>query len=226
MAALQQRVLGKDEIQKVIKWNAPARRKRRLNTHRNFVIWRLSCCCGLRSKEIRGLNLSDFFLKADKPFIRIRKETTKGHRRSLDVEITRKARMVPLTFDRQTRDDLAAWLKIRMAQAEGDRNAPFICSQMPASRGRRMGRSNVARCWQTALLCLGRDRAHSVSIHAGRHTAISILLDAGYSLPWVRDFAGHANISMTSRYAHVYQDEGATGEAFNFAPAKNGKVVA
>lgn len=216
MVGLQHRVLGKDEIQAVIQWNKPARRKKRLNTHRNFVIFRLSCCCGLRSKEIRGLNLGDFFLKTDKPFIRIRKETTKGHRRSLDVEVVRKARIVPLTFDRQTKEDLEAWLAIRMAQANGDRNAPFICSQMPKSMGKRMIRSTVAKCWQTALLCLGRDRAHSLGIHCGRHTAISILLDAGYSLPWVRDFAGHANISMTSRYAHVYVDSDATREAFNF----------
>ncbi len=220
MAALQHRVLGKAEIQTVIKWHKPLRRKKRLNTHRNFVIFRLSCCCGLRCKEIVGLNLGDFFLKTDKPFIRIRKETTKGHRRSTEVEITRKARIVPLTFDRQTREDLAAWLELRMKQAGGDRNAPFVCSQMPKTMGKRMHLSTVAKRWQTALLCLGRDRALSCSLHNGRHTAISILLHCGYSLPYVRDFAGHSNISMTSRYAHVYENDNATTEAFNFAEKK------
>lgn len=217
MVGLQHRVLGKAEIQKVIQWNKPIRRKRRLNTHRNFVIFRLSCCCGLRCKEIVGLNLGDFFLKTDKPFIRIRKEITKGHRRAGSDEVVRKPRMVPLTFDRQTREDLVAWLELRMKQTNGDRSAPFVCSQMPKSAGKRMIRSTVAKCWQTALLCLGRDRAHQTSIHQGRHTAISILLDAGYSLPYVRDFAGHANISMTSRYSHVYENESATSEAFNFS---------
>lgn len=216
MVGLQHRVLSKAEIQKVIQWNKPARRRKRPNTWRNFVIWRLSCCCGLRCKEIVGLNIGDLFLRTDKPFIRIRKEITKGHRRSMDVEVVRKARIVPLTFDRQTREDLANWLAFRLQQANGDRSAPLVCSQMPASMGKRMHVSTVAKCWQTALLCLGRDRAKSVSIHNGRHTAISILLDAGFSLPYVRDFAGHANLSMTSRYAHVYQDEDMTCEAFNF----------
>lgn len=220
MVGLQHRVLGKAEIQKVIQWNKPIRRKRRLNTHRNFVIFRLSCCCGLRCKEIVGLNLGDFFLKTDKPFIRIRKEITKGHRRAGSDEVVRKARVVPLTFDRQTRDDLAAWLALRMEQTGGDRSAPFVCSQMPKTRGKRMYRSTVAKCWQTALLCLGRDRAMSCSIHSGRHTAISILLDANYSLPYVRDFAGHANISMTSRYSHVYENDSVTCEAFNFSKVK------
>lgn len=220
MVGLQNRVLEKAEIQTVIKWHKMSRRKKKLNTQRNFAIFRLSCCCGLRVKEIVGLNLGDFFLKSDKPFIRIRKETTKGHRRSLDVEVVRKARIVPLTVDQQTLKDLTAWLELRMAQAGGDRNAPFVCSQMPKTMGKRLERYAAARCWKTALLCLGRDRSRQLSIHSGRHTAISILLDAGYSLPFVRDFAGHANLSMTSRYAHVYADVNATRDAFSFEVKK------
>lgn len=219
MVGLQNRVLSKAEILKVIKWSKMARRRHKPNTQRNFAIWRLSCCCGLRCKEIVGLNLGDFFLKTDKPFIRIRKEITKGHRRKGSDEVIRKARIVPLTVDRQTKEDLAAWLDFRMAQTGGDRNAPFVCSQMSKTLGKRMCLSTVAKCWQTSLLCLGRDRAKTTSIHSGRHTAISMLLHCGYSLPFVRDFAGHANISTTSLYAHVYENDGVTTEAFNFARA-------
>lgn len=197
------KILSKSEIQAVIKWHRMGRRQKRLNTQRNFAIWRLSCCCGLRCSEILGLNLGDFFFKTDKPFIRIRKEITKGHRRPGSTEVIRKPRMVSLSFDQGTMQDLQKWLTLRMEQSGGDRSAPFVCGQTAGHVGNRMKRHDVASCWRTALQCLGVDRARQVSIHGGRHTAITHLIWAGFPLPWVRDFAGHANIATTSIYTHL-----------------------
>ena len=41
----------------------------------------------------------------------------------------------------------------------------------------------------------------------------------GRSLAELRDAAGHANIAMTSLYAHVAADDGPVGNLFAFAPA-------
>jgi integrase len=206
MTNLENRVLTKAEIRKVIKWSRMARRKNKPNTQRNYAIFRLSACCGLRCSEIGGLNLSDFFFKTEKPFIRIRKEITKGHRRPGTTEVIRKARMVPLTHDDGVRDDLLKWWNFRMEQSGGDRSAPFVCGQSKDFVGNRMGRCEVASAWKTSIRCLGVDRARSLSIHSGRHTAITHLLWAGMPLVWVKNFAGHANIATTSEYAHLCDD--------------------
>lgn len=211
---LQNRVLTKDEIQKVIAYHRYFRRKKRNATWRNFMVFRLSCCCGLRRKEIAGLNLGDFFVDSDMPFIRIRKETTKGYRCRKTGELIRKARKVSLRVDQQTREDLIRWLEIRKIQAGGNLSAPFVCGQRKCNFGKRLLLGQVAKFWQTTLLCLGRDRARSLSIHTGRHSCISMLVHLGYPLAFVRDFAGHRNIATTSLYAHAYDEATLPSNAF------------
>ncbi|MCX7748214.1 MAG: tyrosine-type recombinase/integrase [Clostridia bacterium] len=39
-------------------------------------------------------------------------------------------------------------------------------------------------------------------VHSTRHTAITLAINAGATIEKVRDFAGHKNISTTSRYVH------------------------
>lgn len=211
---LSNRVLAREEIASVIAYHKQPRRLRRLNTHRNFVIFRLSCCCGLRRKEISGLELRDFFLKSSRPCLRVRKETTKGHRRSGNTIVQRKDRVVSLSVDRETRDDLACWLKIRLEQSGGDLSAPFISGQTKANMGKRVPPNNIARMWRTSLLCLGTERANAVSIHGGRHTYGSILAHDNLPLPFIRDNMGHRNVSTTSLYLHSFDEGELEGNAF------------
>lgn len=214
MLKLQNRVLSKSEILSVIAYHKSWRRRKLLSTGRNLVVFRLSCCCALRRKEIAGLNLGDLFFDTEKPFLRVRKETTKGYRKTGTTEVMRKARKVSLSIDTATREDLKAWWAIRMQQSGGDKSAALVCGTTAVNLGKRLLPSQVAKMWRTALHPLGKDRARTTGIHSGRHTCLSHLVRLNYPLAFVRDFAGHRNIATTSLYAHSFDEDSLPQDAF------------
>ena len=168
-------------------------------SRQNLIIFRLSCCCGLRAMEIAALNVGDLVLDGPRPVIALRKETTKGKRRG---------RKVPLWWDQGTRDDLAAWHRYRLDG--GAKNTdPFVTAQRFGQTGQRLKENVLGRRWRTAIKPLGKGRVDQLSIHTGRHSFISHALAAGRSLVSVRDAAGHSNISITSVYLHAIDEEGA-----------------
>lgn len=223
MLKTQNRVLSKDEIAKVVKYHHFWRRRKSPGIQLRFAIFRLSCCCGLRCKEIAGLNLGDFFFDSAAPFIRIRKDITKGHRNKRTGEVVRKPRKVSLLIDSGTRNDLKAWHEFRMSQSGGDLMAPFICGQVSQAFGirqenvgKRLQRNQVASMWRTSIRCLGVDRMRSTGIHSGRHTCLTHLAaDPRFSLAYVKQFAGHANIATTSEYLHACVDARIQAELFD-----------
>lgn len=215
MLKTQNRVLSKDEIGRVVKYHTRTkRRKESPIVQLRFAVFRLSCCCGLRCKEICGVTLGDFFFESAAPFIRIRKDITKGHRKVGAEEVTRKPRKVSMRVSDATRHDLKRWYDFRMKQSGGDISAPFIAGQKAVNLGKPLNRHLVASIWKTAIRVLGVDRVREVSIHAGRHTAISHLVRAGVSLAFVRDWAGHRSIATTSHYIHSFDEESLTGDVF------------
>ncbi|MEO1616486.1 MAG: site-specific integrase [Planctomycetota bacterium] len=169
--------------------------------HRNLIVFRLSCCCGLRSKEIRHLRLSDFLLNGTRPVIRIRKETTKG------MNGRRRARLVPLWWDKGTLNDLQNFYVWRMNDAGGDENAYCIMDSR-ARQDRAPTRDKMHRRWFRAIRALPEARQKQLSIHCGRHSFCSHALHNGRSLAEVRDAAGHTCVSMTQTYIHALE----TGE--------------
>jgi integrase len=176
------------------------RRSRRcdrgINARCNLTLFRLSCCCGLRCKEICGLNLEDVIASGPRPCIRVSRWITKG------TEQKRKARTVPLWLDLGTLADLTAWKESRVA-AGAKPDDPFLCSVNAKTQGQRLDRRLCFRRWRTAIRILGKERVAQVSIHKGRHNYISYMIAAGVPLPAVRDFAGHQNIKTTDVYLHA-----------------------
>lgn len=163
---------------------------------RNLIVFRLSCCCGLRNKEIRYLRLSDLLLDGSRPVIRIRKETTKG------MDGRRRARLVPLWWDKGTLNDLKSFYLWRLNDAGGDENA--LCILHPKGKpGRVMTRKKMDLRWFRALRSLPEVRQKQLSIHCGRHSFCSHALHNGRSLAEVRDAAGHSCISITQTYIHA-----------------------
>ncbi len=204
---LANRILSKEEIAAVVSYHRKSRRRRYPGTHQRLIVFRLACCCGLRRCEIAGLELRDLFVKSERPFLRVRKEVTKGHRKSGSSEVSRKERRVSLSIDRETLEDLKRWLKIRQEQSGGDLYAPFICGLERGAMGKKRTGDSIAKMWRTAIrLALGDEQASNLSIHAGRHSCISHLIWAGLPLPFVRDFAGHRNIATTSIYTHALDE--------------------
>ncbi len=210
------RILSIDEIREVVaklkhKIDAARVRKRfrAVNYYSTWLItFRLSACCGLRRKEIAGINLGDVSVGGPRPILAIRKQVTKGFvgdvfeggtRRYVDK---RRPRFVPLWWSESTRADLADWKAYRQDHGAGV-DSPFLitCDTMKRCRPARFW-----TFWKLALkYTLGPERADQVRLHDGRHTFATQALTAGHSLASVRDALGHANISTTSMYLHAIE---------------------
>lgn len=179
--------------------------KKDLQTRCNLAIFRLSCCCGLRTIEIQGLNLGDFNFSRARPVINVPADITKGKNGK------RRSRVVPLWWDNGTLSDLKGWYDFRMSEAEKlpDKIAdqPFVCGVGLRSRGKRFHRTQIAKKWATVMRqVLGPERARQLSIHSGRHTFISWSLAMGRSPQEVMLAAGHRSLSTTTVYAHPIED--------------------
>jgi integrase len=189
-------ILAVDEVCTVVQ---DLRRRGQLykNSRKNLAVFRLSAGCGLRRKEIAGLNLEDIIVTGPRPCIRVRKLITKGR-----VE-KRRARIIPLWWDAGTLEDLTAWKNERIESGAGPYD-PLI----PSIGQHRICLGGLRRRWITALKSLPLERRRQLtSIHCGRHTFCSQALAAGHSLVAVRDAAGHASIATTNIYLHVVEKD-------------------
>jgi integrase len=179
------------------------------NARRNLIVVHLACCCGLRVSEIATLQLGDVHLDGPRPHLRLRREATKGER----------PRCIPLWWDAGTLADLAAWKAERVAQGAAE-DDPFVCSVQSHRRGQALRRHAIRRRFLSACKVLGSERLRTLTIHHGRHTFISHALAGGRSLAEVRAAAGHANLAVTSAYAHIVVDDGELiGNLFSCAEA-------
>ena len=197
-------------------WRSVQRKSHKLN----LTIFRLSCCCGLRRGEMIRLRCKDLILLGTRPCIRIRKQTTKGKRevRALDGTVIqkdqRRARVVPLWWDTETRWDLQKWLQYRMENlpdADGGSCRPeswFLCGVDARNSGQRINPVRISDRWRTAIRCLGPERQQQLSVHDGRHSFASLCLLAGRSLAEVKEALGHASIGSTSIYLHMVERKG------------------
>jgi len=198
------RILQRSEIRCILE-DLARKGRRSLNTRMNRIIFRLSCCAGLRVSEISNLCLADIQVDSSQPKIRIRKEIAKG----------RKPRKVPLTWDEGTLNDLRDWKRFRREQGADD-DALFVCSQHRDSLGNVLDRRNLRKRFKAACRCLGRERQAEITVHDGRHSFVSHALHGNRSLVEVRSAAGHASVGTTSIYAHLVDHDTGIGNLFKF----------
>ena len=190
-AVTREKVLSRNEILAVLA-DLTRRGRRSPNSRMNRILFRLATCCGLRASELTGLTLDNIRVASTKPSIRVPKSIGKG----------KKARVVPLTFDQGTLDDLRAWKAHREAQgASGD--DLFIVSRT----GKAIDRRNARKRFKACCRCLGAERQAELTIHHGRHTFISHALHGGRSIVEVKEAAGHSSLATTSVYAHLVGDD-------------------
>jgi integrase len=218
-------ILSRNEIALVLD-DLKRKGRRSVNSRLNMIIFRLAVCCGCRASEIGGLKLQDVKLTIDKPYLYLSKAIAKG----------RKARKVPLWWDRGNLEDLIQWKAERQRQGAqaGDY---FVCAQYAHKHGNKLGRDGIRNRFLTACKVLGKERLilgrdtfseqsgkcgqfyyKHLTLHCGRHTFCSHALAGGRSLAEVKAAAGHSSIATTSIYTHVArEDDGAVGDLFDFA---------
>ena len=64
-------------------------------------------------------------------------------------------------------------------------------------------RLEIKKDW--AAICKAADLA-DIHVHDLRHSFASLLVSAGYSLPFIGALLGHSEVETTGRYAHLYDD--------------------
>lgn len=199
MLKLEARVLHEREIFGVLD-DVSRRAKRSLQSRQNLIIFRLSCCCGLRASEISSLLLRDVNVDSCPPSIEVCRTYVR------DGKVTRRGRLVSLEIDDRTRKDIVAWRLLRYKQTGRDRFAPLICGFHSANLGKPLSIRTLAKRWKSAIRCLGRERVRQLSISSGRHSCILQLLRRGGSLAAVQRFAGHASVKQTEAYLRLLPD--------------------
>ena len=197
------KILSRDEISLVLA-DCHRRARRSLNSRQNLIVFRLATCCGLRVSEICGLRLRDVHVGIAKPHFTLPRSITKR----------RKARTVPLWWDGGTLADVGAWKEERIRQG-AVASDPFVTTLTAGKSGNPLDRFNARRRFLAACRALGPERTSLLTIHDGRHSAISHWLAAGRTLAEVREAAGHSSISTTSVYTHIcVDDDGRPGNIF------------
>ncbi len=193
------KILSLEEIKAVIA-DLKRRGRRSENSRRNLVLFRLATCCGLRASELTRLTLDNVRVSSTSPSIRVPKSIGKGG----------KARVVPLTFDQGTLDDLRAWKQSRLSQGATGSDLFLV-----ARTGKAIDRKNARRRYKACCRVLGNERQREVTIHHGRHSFVSHALHRGISPVVVKEAAGHASLATTSIYAHLVDDhDGTIGSLF------------
>ena len=139
-----EKVLTRDEIFAVLA-ELKRKAKRSLNTRMNLILFRLATCCGLRASELCGLVLDNVRVGSTSPSVRVPKAIAKGG----------KARVVPLTFDQGTLDDLRAWKAWRESQGAAGSDL-FICSLSKGSEGAKIDRRNARMRYKACCRVLGQ----------------------------------------------------------------------
>lgn len=185
-----ERVLSKAEAIDVVT-ELRRKAKRYYLTRRNLILFDLATFCGLRVSELCGLRLGDIRLGVS-PSIRIPATLGKGG----------KARTVPLTWDADALADITAWVALRRARGAVDTDFVLV-----TRNGGPLDRHTARLIYVRACRRLGRH----VTVHAGRHTFISLALNAKRHIVAVMAAAGHSSLSTTSKYVHLVDDDDVVG---------------
>lgn len=192
-------ILTEEEIERVVKdlrrkgWSSKHPRK---NSRQNLAIFRLSCCYGLRRREIMGLRIKDLDWAGTDSRLFVPKIIAKGGKRS---------RAIWMRWAPGAMDDIREWCCERVEHG-AQPNDTLICDLTPGRYGKPLSLTSIARRWRTAIKVLGPQRAKQLTCHKGRHTFCSTALKNGKSLPAVRDAAGHSSVKVTDIYLHAVDD--------------------
>ena len=167
---------------------------------RAYARWALALRWGMRQGEVLGLRWEDVDL--DEGRVRVRQALQRQTGRGLVVEKPKsRAGQRTFTIDEDTLSALRAW---RREQSE----RRLLLGQWPdhdlvftGDRGNKIDGRNEHRIWKRILERAG---VPHYRIHDCRHTAATIMLEAGIPDRVVMEILGHSQISLTlNTYVHV-----------------------
>ena len=154
------------------------------NALRDYCIITLFLNCGMRLAELVGINITD--IRDDKLTV-----VGKGN----------KERTIYL--NQACIEAIDAYMTVRRNQipTASDKNALFL-----SSRNRRISRRTVQYIVEVNVKKLGLD-PHKFTTHKLRHTAATLMYQAGVSIRALQEILGHEQLTTTEIYTHVSNDQ-------------------
>jgi len=154
------------------------------NSERDYCIITLFLNCGMRLAELVNINITD---------IRDEKLTVVGK--------GNKERTIYL--NEACVNAIENYMPVRnsMTPTASDKNALFL-----SSRHRRISRRMVQTIVETNVKKLGLD-PHKYTTHKLRHTAATLMYQAGVDIRALQEILGHEQLSTTEIYTHVSNDQ-------------------
>lgn len=167
--------------------------------YKYYLVIRLLALTGMRLGEALGLKWQDIDLKKGTLTV---KRAADGRHRKLKQQPKTASSERTFRLDEETVRLLAAHKKEQKIISMRDRDSGLVFS----CNGRVVREDAIRRNLNYALKKAGLPH---IRIHDLRHTAGSLLLDAGYSLPAVSAFLGHSSPATTAAvYAHAVRKGG------------------
>lgn len=200
----EKRVLTPEELNKLLEVVQP---------YKHYLIIRLLALTGARLGEVLGLTWND--VNFAEGTLTIKRAVSIRKRKLKDTKTTSSKRTLKL--DPETLNLLAA---LRNRQEKGNvaslRRGETLIFNSPD--GRPVKDSSVRKTLNLALKKAGL--AH-IRIHDLRHTAGSLLLDAGYSFPVAAAFLGRSSPATTAAvYAHAVRKGASVAEVLDLQSGK------
>jgi len=184
----ERRVLTQQELQAVL--NAA-------RGYKYYLVIRLLALTGMRLGEVLGLKWQDIDFKKETLTV---KRAADGRHRKLKPQTKTASSERMFKLDEETMRLLTAHKKEQKIVAMNNETLVFSCNG-------RVVREDVIR--RTLNYALKKAGLPHIRVHDLRHTAGSLLLDAGYSFPSVAAFLGHSSPATTAAvYAHAIRKGG------------------
>lgn len=152
----------------------------------SFYAFEMLYWCGIREGELLALTPADFDFEKGTVTINKSYQRLKGQ----DVITTPKTEKSnrTITMPQFLTDEIQDYLKMQYDIGEDDRMFTITKSYLHREMDRGSKEAGVKR----------------IRIHDLRHSAISLLIDMGFSATAIADRVGHESIDITYNYAHLF----------------------
>lgn len=154
------------------------------NAERDYCMITLFLNCGMRLAELVGINITD--IRVDRLTV-----TGKGNKQRT------------IYLNQACLDAIAAYMPVRnsITVTASDKNALFV-----SRNGRRITRRRVQQIVEENVAKLGLD-THKFTTHKLRHTAATLMYQAGVDIRALQEILGHEQLSTTEIYTHISNDQ-------------------
>lgn len=152
----------------------------------SFYAFEMLYWCGIREGELLALTPADFDF--EKGTVTINKSYQRLNKQDVITTPKTEKSNRTITMPQFLTDEIQDYLKMQYDIGEDDRMFTITKSYLHREMDRGSKEAGVKR----------------IRIHDLRHSAISLLIDMGFSATAIADRVGHESIDITYNYAHLF----------------------